>query len=173
LSNPEVGAYLNRHFVSAFQKVAAFQKIHNAKVGGNVASYFSTADGAVLHIVPGPVDGRTLLREARWANETYQMSLLENQKTPAQLRAFFRKAHVDRLQNEHHVRVPAEQLPQEPALSPKTLGDLFERNWHLDNAGKVHLLLAVAPLARIDQVYQGVFEHILNEKVTTNPVAVR
>ena len=158
--------------MSAFQKVAAFQKIGNAKVGGNVASYFCTADGAVLHIVPGPVGGHTLLREARWANDTYQAAQLENQTTAAQLRAFFRKAHLERLQNEHRVHVPAEQLPQEANLSPKTLGDLFNNNWHLNNAGKVHLLLAVAPLPRIEQVYQGVFENILNERVTTNPVAV-
>ena len=42
-------------------------------------------------------------------------------------------------------------------------------NYHL---GKVHLLLAVAPLSRIDQVYQVVFEKILNEKISTRPVGV-
>ena len=40
----------------------------------------------------------------------------------------------------------------------------------LANAGKSHLLLAVAPLPRIEQVYQAVYERILNEKVTTDPV---
>jgi len=35
----------------------------------------------------------------------------------------------------------------------------------------VHLLLAVAPLPRLEQVYQVVFENILNERITTKPVA--
>lgn len=157
--------------MSAFQKIAAFQKIGQVKVGGNVASYFCAPDRSVLHIVAGPVNGFTLLREARWANETYQLAQLEKQKEPAALRAFFRKAHLERLQNEHFVRVPEDQLPKEAALTPQTLGELFDRNAHLQNPAKVHLLLAVAPLPRIEQVYQSVFEKVLNEKVTTNPVA--
>jgi hypothetical protein len=167
-----VGKYLNRHYVSAFQKVATFQKIGPVKQGGNVASYFCTADGLVLHLIAGPVDGHTFLREARWANETYHLAQLENRTNVAQLRAFFRQAHRERLQNDHHVRVPVDQLPAEAVLSAHALGQLFDQNGQLNNAGKAHLLLTVAPLARIDQVYQSVFEKILNEKVSTNPVVV-
>ena len=159
--------------MSAFQKVATFQKIGRAKQGGNVASYFCTADGLVLHLIAGPTDARTFLREARWANETYQLAQLENHKTTAQLRAFFRKAHSDRLQLEHGARVPLDQLPQEAVLTTQTLGQLFDLNGQLDNTGKAHLLLTVAPLPRIEDIYQGVFEKILNEKVSTIPVVVR
>ena len=49
LANEEVGQYLNRHFVSAFQKVATFQINAGQKQGGNVAGYFCTPEGRVLH----------------------------------------------------------------------------------------------------------------------------
>ena len=62
LANPEVGAFLNKHFVSSFQKVATFQIVNGQKQGGNVASYFCAPDGRVLHCVAGPVDAGTMLR---------------------------------------------------------------------------------------------------------------
>jgi len=148
---PDVGNYLNRHYVSAFQRIAAFQKIGQAKVGGNVASYFCTADGEVLHALAGPQNAHVFLREARWANETYQMAQLENQVQPEQLRAFFRKAHLKRLQSDFWVNVPAEQLPKAANVSAKTVGELFDQNPQLNANGKIHLLLAVAPLPRIEQ----------------------
>jgi hypothetical protein len=173
LTNRQVGAYCSRHFVSAFQKVATFQINGRQKQGGNVAGYFCTPDGLVLHAIAGPVDSRTFLREARWANDTYQLALLENQKTVAQLQTFFRKAHIDRLQQEHHTRIAADRLPNPGTPNAKALGRLLDQNQNagLNNQGKVHLLLAVAPLPRLEQVYQVVFERILNEKITTNPVA--
>ena len=172
LTNQEVGAYCKRHFVSAFQKVATFQINGQQKQGGNVASYFCTADGQVLHAVAGPVDAQTFLREARWANDTYQLALLENQKTLAQLRAFFRKAHLDRLQEEQRTRIAVDRLPDPNTVNTRALGQLLDHNQNagLSNQGKVHLLLAVAPLPRLDQLYQVVFENILNEKITTRPV---
>jgi hypothetical protein len=174
LTQPNVGAYLNRHFVSSFQKVGTFQIVHGQKQGGNVASYFCTADGDVLHAVAGPAGGHVILREARWVNETYNMAQLENYKTPAELRTFFRRAHLQRLQNDYHVRLPADRLPAAPVARAKHLRLLLQQNHHLglDAQGKVHLMLAVTPLVSLDQVYRVVFEDVLNEKVSTNPVDV-
>lgn len=173
LANPGVGQYLNRHFVSAFQKVATFQINGRQKQGGNVAAYFCTPDGRVLHAVAGPVDARTFLREARWANETYQLAQLEN-AGPAELVAFFRKAHLDRLTNEHHLSLAEAQLPPTGAMTPRLMDDLLAQNGNLrlTNEGKVHLLLTVAPMPRVQHVYRVVFERILNEQISTNPVAV-
>jgi hypothetical protein len=175
LADASVGAYLNRHYIAAFQKVATFQINGRQKQGGNVASYFCTADGLVLHAVAGPVDARTFLRECRWANETYQLGLLDNHKTVPELQIFFRKAHLDRLHKEQRVHVAPERLRlEEAARTPQALGQLLDQNAHLrlSNQGKVHLLMAVAPLPRLDLVYQVVFEKILNEKISTDPVAV-
>src|SRR5436305_2775067 len=103
-----VGDYLNRHFVSGFQKVATFKVAWGQKLGGNVAGYFCTADGRVLHALAGPVSAATFLKEARWANETYQLAQLE-QVPAGEFAAFFRKAHLDRLQQEFNVAVPKHQ----------------------------------------------------------------
>jgi hypothetical protein len=171
LANRAVGQYLNRHFVSAFQKVATFQVDGRQKQGGNVAAYFCTPEGQVLHAVAGPVDAGTFLREARWANETYQLARLEKKPLPA----FFRKAHLGRLLQEQRLDLAEDRLPRPDAVTPEMLDQLLDQNQHLGltNQGKVHLLLTVAPLARLGDVYRPVFERILNEKVSTNPVAVR
>lgn len=172
LARPEVGSYLNEHFVSAFQKVATFQINGGQKQGGNVAGYFCTPEGRVLHAVAGPVDGRALLREARWAKETFGLARLE--RVPAaELPAFFRKAHRDRLQREHQLTLP-DGLPRPDAVTAKVLDQFLLQNQHLglNNQGKVHLLLAVAAAPRLEQVYQVVFERVLNEKISTNPVEV-
>jgi len=173
LTNAEVGRYLNRHFVSAFQKVANFQINGGQKQGGNVAGYFCTPEGRVLHVLAGPVDADTFLREARWANETYQMAQLEK-PTLAQLQAFFRKAHLERLQQEQNVRLPLNRLPKPDVLTREQLDRLIVQNNHLglNNQGKVHMLLAVAPLPPLGQVYRAVFEQILKEKISTKPVEV-
>jgi hypothetical protein len=102
LANPEVGQYLNEYFVSSFQKVATFRIVAGGqKQGGNVASYFCSPDGRVLHVVAGPVDAATLLREARWVVETTKAAMAESKGDGAAFKAYFRKAHADRLRREH------------------------------------------------------------------------
>jgi len=88
------------------------------------------------------------------------------------VQTFFRHAHRERLQLEQHVPMAEKQLPPTDSVPAKLLDQLLAQNRHLglSNQGKVHLLLAVAPLPKLEQVYQVVFERILNEKVTTNPV---
>jgi hypothetical protein len=175
LATPQVGDYLNRHFVSGFQKVATFQLNGGEKQGGNVACYFCTPDGLVLHAIAGPVDGETFLREAQWASDTYNLATLHNRATPAQLRAFFRPAHLERLSNDRGVQVALPRPAIPSAYNKSHLERLLDQNQHLrlDNQGKVNLLLAVAPLPPIDQVYQVVFEKILNENISTRPVVGR
>jgi len=172
LAKEKVGKYVNTHFVSAFQKVATFQINGNQKQGGNVASYFCTPDGLVLHAIAGPVNDDVFLREARWAVETYNLALLDKNKTTVQLRAAFQKAHMDRLRNEHGIHSGQVRVPS--SLNVQTLGMVVDqqRGHGLANQGKVHLLLTVAPMPRIETLYHVVFEKILNERVSTKPVVV-
>jgi len=107
LANPEVGKYINEHFVSAFQKVGTFRIVGRQKQGGNVASYFCAQDGRVLHVIPGPVNAPTLLREAKWVVETVKQSLAETKKSGKSFKAQFRQAHADRLRKEHRLTVKA------------------------------------------------------------------
>ena len=100
LANPEVGKYLNEYFCSSFQKVATFRIVNGQKQGGNVASYFCAPDGRVLHVVAVPVDAATMLREAKWVVETTKKAMAESKGDGAAFKAYFRKAHADRLRQE-------------------------------------------------------------------------
>ena len=98
LANPEVGKYLNEYFVSSFQKVATFRIVGNQKQGGNVASYFCAPDGRVLHVIAGPVNAATMLREAKWVVETTKKAMKEAKGDGGKFKAIFRKAHAERLE---------------------------------------------------------------------------
>jgi hypothetical protein len=161
--------------VSAFQKVATFRIVGGVqKQGGNVASYFCTPEGRVLHAIAGPVDANRFLREARWANDTYQHAQIAN-PSPEQLQRFMRNAHLERLEREHGVPLPAHRLPPASAVNAKVLDQLLAQNHRLglSNEGNVHLLLAVGAMPRLDHVYAPLFERVLLEKISTVPVAGR
>jgi hypothetical protein len=107
LANKEVGKYINEYFVSSFQKVATFKIVGGQKQGGNVAAYFCAPDGRVLHAVAGPVDANTMLHEAKWVVETTEKAMKECKDDGAKFKAYFRKAHAERLKNEHGLIVEA------------------------------------------------------------------
>jgi hypothetical protein len=161
LTNQEVGEYLNENFVSTFQKVGAFRIVNGQKQGGNVASYFCTPEGRVLHLVVGAVDAPTLLREASWVVETWKMAQLVNQDEGAD--ALFGQAHADRLRQGHGVSASSEWAASAPDMDSAL-------NRRLAPQGRVHLLLAEHPLVKIEKIYQLVFKNILNEQVSTSPV---
>jgi hypothetical protein len=105
LANPEVGKYLNEYFVSAFQKVGTFRIVGQQKQGGNVASYFCAPDGRVLHVIAGPVDAPTMLRESKWVVDTVKQALDKSEKSGRPFKALWRQAHADRLRQEHGLTV--------------------------------------------------------------------
>ncbi len=107
LANPQVGKYLNEHFVSSFQKVGTFKIVNGQKQGGNVAAYFCAPDGRVLHVVAGPVDAATMLREAKWVVETTKKAIVESKGNGGKFKAIFRTAHAERLRTEHGLMVDA------------------------------------------------------------------
>lgn len=156
LAKPEVGNYLNRRFVSSYQKVGTFTLNGQQKQGGNVAAYFCTPDRRVIHAVAGPVKAAVLLREARWAVETHKMAQLEEPNNNTRLRSFYWNAHAECLRQEYGLDVIG--LDRSPRRK-------------LGNQGRVHLILTAAPLARLERVYNLVFERILGEKISTAPVA--
>jgi hypothetical protein len=174
LANVEVGNYLNKHFASTYQKVGTFKLVNGQKQGGNVASYFCTSEGEVLHAVPGPVDAATLLREARWVIETYKMARLDGSRDTLAVQQAFRLAHIDRLPagttTVNWKGLPFYQ-PSEEAIA--MLLDTNPTLRKLNQQGQVHLLLALYPLVKLDKVYKAVYEKVLNEKVSTRPVEER
>jgi hypothetical protein len=177
LAQKDVGDYLNKHFVSSYQKVGTFTIAGTAKQGGNVASYFCTPDGHVLHIVAGPVNATQFLTEAFWVEETWKMADLQEAKDFQELQTVFRKAHLDRLTKEHSTPVNPLLLPLLEGKNTTTpITDALLKTY-LGNPGdkqaKVHHLLLSHPLAKISRVYTYVFENILNENISTAPVVTK
>jgi hypothetical protein len=100
LANAEVGKFINEYFVSSFQKVATFKIVGKAKQGGNVASYFCAPDGRVLHVVAGPVDAATMLREAKWLVDTAKAAIKDSKGDGGKFKAIMRTAHSKKLKDE-------------------------------------------------------------------------
>jgi hypothetical protein len=175
LAQQDVGDYLNKYFVSSYQKISAFTLTANGqKQGGNVASYFCTPDGRVLHVVVGPVAGTKLLEEARWVEETWKLCEMYELKTVTQIQSMYRSVHLERLAKEFNLRYGLNQLPRLEGANASAIIRGTQINSWLNQIGdqqaKVHLLLAAYPAPKIARVYATVFESILNQELSTTPV---
>ena len=124
-----------------------------------------------LHAIAGPIDAATLLREARWVVENRKMAISDSKGDIRKYRAFFRKAHLERLRQEYRSKRP-QQMPDESdaaTVTPETLAR-FRIGRGQPQQAQVHTLLASYPLVKLDKVYPIVFEKILGEKLSTLPV---
>ena len=123
LADKKVGDFLEKYFVSSFQKVGTFRIVGKQKQGGNVACYFCAADGRVLHAVAGPVDAGTMLREAQWTVDTVKKALDDSKGDGGKFKIYFRTAHADKLRREHGLTVepitfdPPEKMDPNDALT--------------------------------------------------------
>jgi len=119
LANPEVGKFINENCVASYQKVATFKIVGGAKQGGNVAAYFCAPDGRVLHVVAGPVNAATMLKEAKWVVSTTEAAIKESKGNGGTFKAIMRKAHAERLKTEHGLVVEPVTYDA-PELDPKS-----------------------------------------------------
>jgi hypothetical protein len=169
LANEEVGNYLNRHFVSSFQKVGTFRVSGAEKQGGNVACYFCTPKGQVLHLIAGPVDATSFLREARWVMETWKMSELASSDDPALLQTIWAKAHVERLRYEHATALTPNVLVS-AGTTEADMAAFLSATKILPTGARVHLLLSNYPMVKLERIFAAIFENVLGEGVSTRPV---
>jgi hypothetical protein len=173
LASPEVGDYLNQHFVSSFQKVGTFRVVGNTKQGGNVMSYFCTPGGNILDAIAGPVDAATLLREARWVVQTRELGLLSNASDQRRYEMFWRQAHAARYQQKFGLadmtwqRVPLSQPTTAKVASLLTMA----KGRGIDPESRIHLLLATYPLLKLSDSFRPMYEDLVNEQVSTLPVS--
>src|SRR5262249_44690714 len=73
-------------------------------------------DGRVLHVIAGPVDAATMLREAKWVVENTRQAIAESKDDGAKFKALFPRWHADRLRQEHGLvveRVTGDCQPQD------------------------------------------------------------
>jgi hypothetical protein len=119
LANAEVGKFVNENFVASYQKVATFKIVGGQKQGGNVATYFCAPDGRVLHAVAGPVDAATFLREAKWVVDITRKAMKEAGKDGGKFKAYFRKAHAQKLNDEFGLAVAPVTFDPPEVQDPK------------------------------------------------------
>lgn len=183
LARREVGDFLSKNFVSVYDRVGSFQVDIDSdgrtkRNGGNVAAFFCTPNGYVIHVAAGPRTAEAFLAEAKWAVTVHSQIMSDPNWGRSQARieqvsrvtAALRQAHSDalNLMNNPDSSVPGSELVlHEPPAAPSLKG--------LDEAGRrqrkqVHQLLmtrAYEPLANVGPL---VYTRILGEKVTQQPV---
>lgn len=135
------------------------------KQGGNVASYFCTPGGRVIHAVIGPVNADELLKEANWALDAWNQA--------GKLRTLALQQR--RVSLAHQQELPDASRSQQAQLVGRVMNLPSGVPW----AGlarligtqqqKVHQLLAEKPLAPLEDIYADVFERILGERVSDTP----
>ena len=215
LADPRVGKLINEYFVSSFQKVATFKIVNGQKQGGNVASYFCAPDGRVLHVVAGPVNADTLLREAQWTVDTVKKAMADSGDDGGKFKAFMRRAHAERLRTElglivepitwdppeaqgendaltyrdpsgrplapklapppidgPDVRLQAKQEMARAAPGNQLIRDRRGGEVAITAGGQTHQLMAAHALVKIEKIYGTVFENILGEKISKEPVKI-
>lgn len=171
LANETVGDFVNEHFVSASQKVGTFRIVNGEKQGGNVASYFCRPDGTVVHAIPGQVNARKFLSEARFAVELDKLARLNGDKDPLKNKLTVADAH--------RKRVKLEQAALKGDIDSELLGfggwgDKFDVKFGLlDTQTQVSAVLMQSPLPKLDKLYPFVWEKILKELLNVSPVVVK
>jgi hypothetical protein len=138
-----------------------------------VASYFCTPEGRVLHAIPGPVDAATLLREARWVIETCNMAKLKRQDGGSLFATFLGRAHRERLQAEVGMAVTSQINWLSDRSAEGTIMWLQQPPLRdLSQLRQMHAILVRDPLIPIERLYRFVFEDMLGERISTEPVAI-
>jgi hypothetical protein len=147
--------------------------VNGQKQGGNVASYFCTPGDGVLDAIAGPVDAATVLREARWVVDTRKTAMLDAHNNYNRYKMYWRLAHAERLQNEDNFGgVDWQHVPFYPATESALTNFLNQANaaQQMNQQGKIHLLLATYPLAPLDQAYRVIYQKIVGERISDQPV---
>jgi hypothetical protein len=146
--------------------VGTFTVVNGRKTGGNVASYFCTPDGRVLHAIAGPVDAATLLREAKWVLDIHEKAKQAGAESKEDYAKFVRQAHADRRKGERGKEETGEESRRSKSARKADANSAAL-------AVAVHRLLAERALEDIEKLYPKVWEGILKEKRSDEPVRFR
>jgi hypothetical protein len=150
--------------VAAHQQVGDFTATNvNGKIvkqGGNVASYFCTPAGRVIHAVIGPVSADELLKEANWTLAAWDKA--------KSLDGLPRQERQIALAHQGEIPTVPLQGKSTPAGYYRAVANAWAHVAQLvgTQPQKVHQLLAQQPLAPLEEVYVQVFEQILGERVS-------
>jgi hypothetical protein len=137
-----VARYFAANFVAAHQQVGSFEVVNQLgnlqKNGGNVASYFCTPDGRVIHALTGPAPAEEVLAAAEWA-----IALAKRCQDPN-----------------------ANSVPDTVLGAHREAMESLEQRGQVTSPYQIHRLLARQPLPAINDVYREVFENILGQRLS-------
>ncbi|MFQ5731712.1 MAG: hypothetical protein ACE5KM_07140 [Planctomycetaceae bacterium] len=159
------------------------------KNGGNVASYFCTPDARVIHAVGKPVSGKRLLKEARWAVDTYNAVREQAPKSRQTRSRLMQQAHLAELHTtlRDFVWQYRRELPRAREEFVNALQSIAERRYERTydrryrepvvpvelaarrraaqhfSGDKAHQILAAEPLGSFLQVSRRLFEELTGE----------
>ena len=162
--------------------------------GGNVASYFCTPDSRVIHAVGKNVSGDRLLREARWAVETFQQVEASAPANLDQRARLFEQAHLSALkvdpstflarvnqQFPEALRIYTEKQKTSPGWSSRQERNrsvydridppLVEARLRASRqfpGDRAHQILAAQPWPKFSWVAKRMFEDLAGERFTSN-----
>ena len=154
-------------------------------------SYFCTPKGKVIHAVGGPVSPNRLLREAKWAVESYDQAVRTAGTSQTGQAKMIEGAHLAALGTspEHFYNAMRSEYPASNGRAQYQMVKMVKNSqWaakyrspksRVENpvvearrsaarsfgSDQVHQILAAQPLAHINQVYKEMFEDVVNEEV--------
>ena len=163
------------------------------KNGGNVASYFCTPSGRVIHAVGKPVQAERLLQEARWALQTYQDAVQSAPDDVIEQTRFIELAHLTALktdrdrfntlvQNEmpkangdYQSRMQSyrQQRSNHSHYTSRRVPEILRVSTEITarrraarrlSGDRAHQILAAQPLAPLSDVYRELFEKLTGER---------
>lgn len=153
LADKKVGEYVDKYFVSAFQRVGTFRIVGKQKQGGNVACYFCAPDGRVLHAVAGPVNAQQFMAEAQWIIETTKKAIADSKGDGGKFKIAMRTAHAEKLRRDHGLTV--EPITFDPP-EPQNPNDAIQ---YRDPTGQpLALVLRPAPIDGPDVTFRAQLE---------------
>ena len=92
----------------------------------------------------------------------------------ADMRRIYRAGEEDALPPRARSQAEPQPIEQAAKNAPGAMKvmDKQKRAWVLGTQGRVHVLMAAHSMAPIDKVYASVFEGILGERISTQPVEI-
>lgn len=136
----------------------------NIKVGGNVATYFCTPEGLVIHAIAGVVSKETFLKEAKWAVRIHSEAKEQVEGNLDKMKEIIATKHKE--------KITPKQYKTKKSCSDSTeyIRAVVTLNVANSKIHRIHRLLADKPLPTLASIYKHVFEKILGEKVSDQDV---
>ena len=180
MQDKTVGQFVDKYFVAAWEQKGNFIVADNIfrgynrrwggkmqdenKQGGNVASYFCTPEGRVIHFVAGPVSAKKLLTEMQWAVLANAQAIQKNpaslKKQTRTMRSLHNRYSPERSHaGNHSSRYPASDIRDTLARIEKELS----RKTRIS----AHRYLTYHPLPLLREIETAVFARYVDANVRT------